>query len=73
MQIKKVPYWVRPALPEMLKPVKELASIAATAGFCVVETANGERIQHDWPLCFGERRFKPRSIHIQFDNKGVIE
>lgn len=25
MQIKKIPYWVMPALPEMLKPVKELA------------------------------------------------
>jgi len=39
----------------------------------VLETANGERTQYDWPLCFGERRFKPRSIHIQFDNKGVTK
>lgn len=28
----------------------------------VVETPTGERTQHDWPLDFGERRFKPRSI-----------
>ena len=28
----------------------------------VLETPHGERTQHDWPLCFRERRFKPRSI-----------
>jgi CRISPR system Cascade subunit CasD len=27
----------------------------------VLEAPDGERTQHDWPLCFGERRFKPRS------------
>lgn len=30
----------------------------------VLEMDDGERTQHDWPLCFRERRFKPRSIHI---------
>jgi len=39
----------------------------------VLETVDGERTQHDWPLCFGERRFKPRSIHTQFGEKGVPE
>lgn len=29
----------------------------------VLETPDGERTQHDWPLCFGERRFRPRRIH----------
>jgi CRISPR system Cascade subunit CasD len=29
----------------------------------VLEAPDGERTQHDWPLCFRERRFKPRSIH----------
>lgn len=29
----------------------------------VLEAPGGERTQHDWPLCFRERRFKPRSIH----------
>jgi len=37
----------------------------------VLETADGERIQNDWPLCFGERRFKPRSIQTQFGKKGA--
>lgn len=32
----------------------------------VLEADDGERTQHDWPLCFGERRFKPRSIHVTF-------
>ncbi|HUT56694.1 MAG TPA: type I-E CRISPR-associated protein Cas5/CasD [Phycisphaerae bacterium] len=29
----------------------------------VLETPDGERTQHDWPLCFRERRFKLRAIH----------
>lgn len=36
----------------------------------VLETLDGERTQHDWPLCFGDRRFKPRRIKTVFDNKG---
>ncbi len=36
----------------------------------VLETPDGERTQHDWPLCFGERRFKPRTIHTRFQSKG---
>ncbi len=32
----------------------------------VLESPDGERTQHDWPLCFRERRFKPRSIQIRF-------
>jgi len=32
----------------------------------VLETPEGERTQHDWPLCFRERRFKPRSIQTMF-------
>jgi len=32
----------------------------------VLESPGGERTQHDWPLCFGERRFKPRSIQTKF-------
>lgn len=35
----------------------------------VLETPDGERTQNDWPLCFGERRFKPRSIHIKFGGR----
>ncbi len=36
----------------------------------VLETLDGERTQHDWPLCFKERRFKPRTIKTLFDKKG---
>ena len=32
----------------------------------VTETPDGERTQHDWPLCFGERQFKPRSVTVKF-------
>ncbi len=33
----------------------------------VLETPDGERTQHDWPLCFRERRFKPRSLQTKFE------
>jgi CRISPR system Cascade subunit CasD len=32
----------------------------------VLEMDDGERTQHDWPLCFRERRFKPRLIHTTY-------
>lgn len=32
----------------------------------VIEDRSGERTQHDWPLCFGARRFKPRFIRTRF-------
>ena len=38
----------------------------------VLETEDGERTQHDWPLCFSERRFKPRHIQTQFESKGGV-
>jgi len=37
----------------------------------VLESPVGERTQHDWPLCFGERRFKPRAMTTRF--KGGIK
>jgi CRISPR system Cascade subunit CasD len=36
----------------------------------VLETPDGERTQYDCPLCFSERRFKPRRITTKFDEKG---
>ncbi len=39
----------------------------------VLETPDGERTQHDWPLCFRERQFKPRSVRTCFEGKGVAE
>jgi CRISPR system Cascade subunit CasD len=35
---------------------------------CILEETTGERSQHDWPLCFGTRRFKPRSVTIRYGN-----
>jgi len=32
----------------------------------VLETPDGERTQHDWPLSFSERRFKPRTMTTRF-------
>lgn len=32
----------------------------------VLEASDGERTQHDWPLCFSERRFKPRTMTTRF-------
>lgn len=36
---------------------------------CVLETPDGERIQHDWPLCYRERRFMPRSVKTSHSGK----
>jgi len=35
----------------------------------IIESPDGERTQHDWPLCFRERRFKPRSIQTWFGGR----
>lgn len=32
----------------------------------IMESPDGERTQYDWPLCFGERRFKPRHMTVKF-------
>jgi len=37
----------------------------------VLEAQDGERTQHDWPVCFSQRRFKPRSITIFYDAGGM--
>jgi len=39
----------------------------------VLEAPDGERVQNDWPLCFGERRFRPRSIRTTFSGEGDLE
>lgn len=31
----------------------------------LLEDDSGERTQHDWPLCFGARRFKPRRLTVK--------
>lgn len=37
----------------------------------VLESPDGERTQHDWPLCFGQRRFKPRRTTTRFSKQGA--
>jgi CRISPR system Cascade subunit CasD len=37
----------------------------------VIETPDGERMQNDWPLCFGKRRFMPRSIRTIFEGREI--
>jgi CRISPR system Cascade subunit CasD len=36
----------------------------------VLESPDGERTQHDRPLCFGERRFMPRAMTVRFTTGG---
>ena len=36
----------------------------------VLETPDGERTQYDSPVCFSERRFKPRSMRTWFEEQG---
>lgn len=31
-----------------------------------LEAPEGERSQHDWPICFRDRRFRPRTIHVTY-------
>lgn len=39
----------------------------------VLEDDDGERTQYDWPLCFQERRFMPRSTRMCFEDKGELK
>ncbi len=36
----------------------------------VLESLDGERTQHDWPLSFDKRRFRPRSVKTVFATEG---
>lgn len=38
-----------------------------------LETEAGERTQHDWPICLGQRRFKPRRTHTAYGLEGGPE
>jgi len=57
----------RAAVSVRCRPAKELL-------YCrfVCECPDGERTQYDWPLCFGRRKFKPRSIRTWFEVKGDL-
>jgi len=73
---KAFPLAVPPVEPSnSIKPgtLEEHLLSAEPAKRVVFETAEGERIQWDWPLCFRERRFKSRCIHTQSEGKGEPE
>jgi len=42
----------------------------------LLESPTGERTQHDWPICFEKRRFKPRRLTVCYpkakENKGEV-
>lgn len=68
---KAFPLSVPPLRPEDCPKPGTLEDLLFSDGSgkrCVLETPDGERTQHDWPLCFGTRRFKPRSITIRYGN-----
>lgn len=66
---KAFPLAVPPLKPEDCPRVGRLEDhliSRETSHRVVLETPDGERTQHDWPLCFGERQFKPRTVHSMF-------
>lgn len=64
---------VDPATPIQSGTLEKHLCSGASGKRVVLEAAGGERTQHDWPLCFSERRFKPRSLKTMFDNKAAEE
>jgi len=51
----------RAAIPIRFKPSRGMQRCRL-----VVESEEGERTQHDWPICFRKRQFKPRTIRTTF-------
>jgi CRISPR system Cascade subunit CasD len=63
---KAFPLAIPPLQPDdspKLGTLEEHLFSGESAKRVVLEADDGERTQHDWPLCFRQRRFKPRSIH----------
>lgn len=66
----------RKAFPLAERPVKDLEPLRGTleehlltgesTRRVVIEDPNGERIQHDHPVCFGDRKFLPRRMTVKF-------
>ncbi|AGG06996.1 MULTISPECIES: type I-E CRISPR-associated protein Cas5/CasD [Dehalococcoides] len=61
----------KPPIFEFSNPVKpgsleEHLLCGASAKRVLLESPDGERTQYDWPLCFGERRFKPRRFTVKY-------
>jgi CRISPR system Cascade subunit CasD len=55
--------WSNPVKPGSLE---EHLLCGAPDKRVLLESPDGERTQHDWPLCFGERRFKPRRLTVKY-------
>jgi len=57
-----------PLAPDCIKPGSLEEWLLKSDCRCrvIFEDPNGERIQHDWPVCFGTRRFRPRRLTIRF-------
>lgn len=66
---KSFPLTVPPMGPnDDIKPgaLEEHLLAGPSSSRVILESPDGVRTQHDWPLCFAERRFKPRSINTLF-------
>lgn len=74
---KAFPLTVPPLCPSDCVQVGTLEEHLLSAGQfnerVVLEAPDGERSQHDWPICFGERQFMPRFIRTCFVNKGNLQ
>jgi CRISPR system Cascade subunit CasD len=69
---KAFPLTVPPVSADCIKPgtMQEHLVSGQSSKRVVLESPDGERTQHDWPLCFRERRFKPRAVRTCFGNEG---
>lgn len=66
----------RKAFPWAERPIKDMEPLKGTLEEhllkaepkkrVVIEDPNGERAQHDHPICFGERKFLPRRMTVKF-------
>lgn len=65
-----VPAGLREALQRAAFPPRCKPSRNFPGWRFVLEKEGGERTQHDWPLSFSQRRFKPRSLTTFFLSDG---
>jgi len=64
---KSFPLTIPPLKPSDLPEEGRLEDFLFTPGGnrrVVIEMPDGERSQEDWPLCFGERKYSLRRLHV---------
>lgn len=61
-----VPPVVDPANPVKPGSLEKYLLCGLSNRRVILESPNGERTQNDYPLCFRERRFKPRHVTVKF-------